>query len=110
MTSHWQQTASDMFETCYRMKHNFPVPASCSDEQLYEFWYEINYKWSVNDDLITSGRALNDDVFPSWEQMLIEQCCAYEDTMETIEYEIERRSWLKDKPWPMYVGGKRCNK
>ena len=119
MTSHWQQTASEMFDICYKLRNNFPVPASCKDEQLYEFWYEMNHKWIDNDDIIRSGKAggYDDESHhymykgsKTWEDVLIEQCCYYEDTMDAIEYEISRRSWLKNKPWPEYVGGKRCNK
>jgi hypothetical protein len=119
MTSHWQQTASEMFEICYKLRNNFPVPSSCKDEQLYEFWYEMNYKWVVNDEIISSGRSVTCDDGLSyfmyrgaktWEQHLIDQCCYYEDMMEAIEHEIWRRPWLKNKPFLEYVGGKRCNK
>jgi hypothetical protein len=108
-----------MFDICYKLRNNFPVPASCKDEQLYEFWYEMQFKWVDNDDIIRSGKAGNYDDenhhymyrgAKTWEDVLIEQCCYYEETMEAIEYEISRRSWLKGKAWPEYVGGKRCNK
>lgn len=119
MTSQMQQTTARMFDICYNLRHNFPNPAACRDEQLYEFWYEMNYKWCVNNDLLTSGKVAFYDEdshltmpsgFKPMEETLIDQCCYYEDIMESIIHEINRRPWLRGKAWSEYVGGKRCNK
>jgi len=121
MTSQSVQTCTRMFDICYNLRNNFPSPISCKDEQLYEFWYEMKYKWSVNNQYIKSGKAQkyddenceddnNKHMLKNWEETLIEQCCYYENMIDEIEYEINRRPWLKDKPFPPYEGGRRCIK
>jgi len=105
MSNHWTVTCSEMYATCYKMRNNFPVPASCSDEQLTDFLKMMVHKWSVNDDLISSGKAAAiDDMIAldgrpeelkTWEETLVEQCCYYENMIEELEYEKSRRTWLK---------------
>jgi len=103
MTSHWDDTLRDMFDTCWKMRNNLPVPASCNDEQLFQLLDEMNDKWSMYDHYIQSGYSakIDDEIalenahFTPWTQQLIEKCCYYENIIDDIEYEISRRSWLK---------------
>jgi hypothetical protein len=103
MTSHWDDTLSDMFNTCWKMRNNIPTPNYCSDEQLFRLLNELNEKWCICDNYISSGYSdkIDDDValdnpyFISWTEHLINKCCYYEDMIDEIEYEISRRTWLK---------------
>jgi hypothetical protein len=97
MLTSWKQITSDMLDVCWKIRNNFPVPSSCSDEQLFEFLNEMHRKWNENDVQIRAGyydsEKLPSNIKTKY-QILVDECCYYEDMIESIEYEISRRTWL----------------
>ena len=89
-----------MLDVCWKIRNNFPAPSSCSDDQLYEFLNDMCRKWDENDRRIResfySSDALPTNVISPY-QLLVDECCYYEDKIESIEYEISRRTWLKSQ-------------
>ena len=104
MSSPREIAITNMFNVCYSQRNNFPEPASCTDEQLHEFLHTMNYKWSVNDGIISKGVDDSEDDSGKTMKTLIEQCCYYEDMIDAIEFEIHRRKWLSTKSTPKYSG------
>jgi hypothetical protein len=91
MTSQWDKAITNMFEICWAHRGQLPIPSSCRDYQLYDLYDEMCWQWSMYDDLMKR----RDDMDFDEERVILEKLVYYENMIEEIEYEFERRPWLK---------------
>lgn len=87
--SQWDSVLSNMFQICWDRRSKFPVPSSCRDYQLYEFYDEMQWYWNLYDNIMK-----RDDMDADERRIILEKLYYYETMIEDIEYEFERRPWL----------------
>jgi len=73
-----------------RMAREFPMPSSCSDEELREFWNECIERHERYDRHMWSGEFDHEEFL-----VLEKRLAGLEELLDDINYEWSRRPWLQ---------------
>jgi hypothetical protein len=92
MSSEYDRINSRLFEICWKRRGQFPVPSSCRDYQLYDFYDEMCWQWNHYNNLLEKKREYMDN---DEERVILDKLEHYDSLICDIEYEFKRRPWLK---------------